>query len=111
MNQGFYRYPGFLGGVGKEHRDVDGFDEAAKGVYGDKEEDIFLLCRVVKPKRRAEERHNVRKRLKPFRCLLLPNPIERWPASISYNLNITQLYIKENIVDVRRHVLCSFLTY
>lgn len=77
----FFTYPGWLGSVGKEHSDVDGFDEASKGVNGYEEEYIFLLCRIVKPKRRTEERHNIRNRLKPFCCLLLPNPIERWPAS------------------------------
>lgn len=94
-----FKYPGFLRCEGKEDRDVDGFYEASKGVDGDKEEYIFLLCCVVKPKCCTEERHDVRKRLKPFRCLLLPHPIERWPASISCNLNI----IKAENIDVRRH--------
>lgn len=95
-----FRYPSFLWGEGKEDRDVDSFYETSKRVDGDEEEDIFLLCCVVKPKCCTEERHNVRKRLKPFGCLLLPNPIERWPASISCNLNIIKV---ENIV-IHRHM-------
>lgn len=79
-----WTYSRFLGSEGNEYGDVDGFDEATKGVDGDEKEDIFLLSSVVEPKHRAKERHHVGKRLEIFCGFLLPYPIERWPASILY---------------------------
>ena len=99
MNLRVFMYPGFLGCVCKEDRDVNSFYEASKRVDGDEEENIFLLRCVVKPKCRAEESHSVRKRLKPFCCLLLPNPIERWPASISYNLIIEDTFDVDKCIN------------